>query len=433
MFAAIPFDQQLTDTYFVVAHFHYVIFGAAVFPLLGGMYYWFPKVTGKMYYERWGQASFWLTFVGMNITFFPMHILGLDGMPRRDYTYSPGLGWSGLNLIETLGAYLLAVGLLMVAANLITSLFRGEPAGDDPFGGDTLEWSTSSPPPEYNYAVIPTVSSPYPNWDREDREADRAKLERGEQVLDHGHETAAITVVDGEWDEILEMPSSSPWPPLVALALAGVFTMILLGAVAGGRLLPRPRRPGARRLARQGAAGSMSPVTRSMEATAAGAAAAVERQRRSQPSGWWGAILLIASEAALFGCLIASYFYLRFDSTSWPPDGIEKPAVVLPLVFTAMLVATCAPVFLAVRAARAGEVRRAWWLLALATAVQATYLGLQIHLFVGDLDSFGPQVDAYASVYYALLGAPPRPRRGRARRSTSGSWPSCSAASPTTG
>ena len=229
MFAAIPFDQQLTDTYFVVAHFHYVIFGAAVFPLLGGMYYWFPKVTGKMYYERWGQASFWLTFVGMNITFFPMHLLGLDGMPRRDYTYSPGLGWSGLNLIETLGAYLLTGGLLMVAANLITSLFRGEPAGDDPFGGDTLEWSTSSPPPAYNYAVIPTVSSPYPNWDREDREADRAKLERGERVLDHGHETTAITVVDGEWDEILEMPSSSPWPPLVALALAGVFTMILLG------------------------------------------------------------------------------------------------------------------------------------------------------------------------------------------------------------
>ena len=155
MFAAIPFDQQLTDTYFVVAHFHYVIFGAAVFPLLGGMYYWFPKVTGRMYYERWGQASFWLTFIGMNITFFPMHLLGLAGMPRRDYTYSSELGWTSYNLIETLGAYLLAAGLVMVAANLITSLFRGEPAGDDPFGGDTLEWSVSSPPPEYNFAGHP--------------------------------------------------------------------------------------------------------------------------------------------------------------------------------------------------------------------------------------------------------------------------------------
>jgi cytochrome c oxidase subunit 1/cytochrome c oxidase subunit I+III len=228
MFAAIPFDQQLTDTYFVVAHFHYVIFGAAVFPLLGGMYYWFPKVTGKMYYERWGQASFWLTFIGMNITFFPMHILGLDGMPRRDYTYSPGLGWSGLNLIETLGAYLLAIGLLMVAVNLIVSLFRGDPSGDDPFGGDTLEWSISSPPPEYNFAVIPTVSSPYANWDSEDREHDKQMLEEGVQVLEQGHETSSSTVVDADWDEVLEMPSSSPWPPLLALALTGIFAMVIL-------------------------------------------------------------------------------------------------------------------------------------------------------------------------------------------------------------
>ena len=125
---------------------------------------------------------------------------------------------------------------------------------------------------------------------------------------------------------------------------------------------------------------------------------------RSQPSGWLGAILLIASEACLFGCLLATYFYLRFDTATWPPDGIEKPEVVLPLVFTAMLVASCAPVYLGVRAAREGLVKRAWWLLLGATAVQATYLGLQIDLFVDDLHSFGPRIDAYASVYYALLG-----------------------------
>ena len=227
-FAAIPFDQQTTDTYYVVAHFHYVIFGAAVFPLLGGMYYWFPKVTGRMYHERWGQASFWLTFVGTNITFFPMHILGLDGMPRRNYTYGPEMGWTGLNLIETLGAYLLALGLLSVFANLAISLFRGERAGNDPWGGDTLEWSTTSPPPEYNYAVIPKVSSPYAMWDEEDREEDRRNLELGRKTLERGHETPASTAVDAEWDEILEMPSHSAWPPLVALAMAAVFTMVLL-------------------------------------------------------------------------------------------------------------------------------------------------------------------------------------------------------------
>ncbi len=227
-FAAIPFDQQLTDTYYVVAHFHYVIFGAAVFPLIGGLYYWFPKVTGRLYYERLGQASFWVTFAGMNVTFFPMHIVGLLGMPRRQYTYPSGLGWTGYNLIESLGAYLLTVGLLMVAANLLVSRFRGAPAGNDPWNGDTLEWATSSPPPPYNYPVIPKVTSPYPMWDREDRAEDAEDLVAGRRVLERGHETPASTTVDAEWDEILNIPSSSPWPPVLALAVSGIFAFVLL-------------------------------------------------------------------------------------------------------------------------------------------------------------------------------------------------------------
>jgi cytochrome c oxidase subunit I+III len=233
MVAAIPFDQQVTDTYFIVAHFHFVIFGAAVFPILGGMYYWFPKVTGRMYYERLGQWSFWVTFLGTLLLFFPMHMLGLDGMPRRDYTYPPGMGWTAYNFIETIGAYITAIGLLMVAANLITSLFRGAPAGNDPFEGDTLEWSTTSPPPAYNFAVIPTVSSPYAMWDKEDREADVQSLARGERTLQGGHATVATTVADAEWDEVLDMPSDSWSPILLAAAVTGIFAMLI-----GGHLLP---------------------------------------------------------------------------------------------------------------------------------------------------------------------------------------------------
>jgi cytochrome c oxidase subunit 1/cytochrome c oxidase subunit I+III len=228
MFAAIPFDQATTDTYFVVAHFHFIIFGAAVFPILGGMYYWFPKVTGRMYHEGVAKASFWVAFVGTALTFFPMHMLGLLGMTRRVYTYPNGMGWGAYNLSETVGAFILSAGLLMIAANLAYSRFRGPAAGPDPFGGGTLEWATTSPPPRYNFPVIPVVRSAYPNWDREDREADRARLRRGELVFDEGHETPAATVVDAVPDEVLEMPSESPWPLVLSVCTAGLFVMLLV-------------------------------------------------------------------------------------------------------------------------------------------------------------------------------------------------------------
>ncbi len=245
MVAAIPFDQQVHDSYFIVAHFHFVIFGAAVFPILGGMYFWFPKVTGRMYHEGVGKLSFWLTFIGTFVTFFPMHIVGILGMPRRNYTYPAGLGWSLLNFIESIGAYILAVGLVLIVANLFISRFRGAVAGNDPFGGDTLEWSTTSPPPPYNYPVIPTVTSPYASWDTEDREFDNQRLDRGEGLLELGHETPATTAEDAILDEILTMPSHSIWPPVSALTLAGVFAMLLMAhywiavgfLVAGGLTL----------------------------------------------------------------------------------------------------------------------------------------------------------------------------------------------------
>jgi cytochrome c oxidase subunit I+III len=227
MFAAIPFDQASTDTYFVVAHFHFIIFGAAVFPILGGMYYWFPKVTGRMYHERWAQASFWVTFLGTMLTFFPMHIVGLLGMTRRVYTYHQGFGWDAYNLAETVGAFILSAGLLLILGNLLWSRFRGVPAGPDPFYGGTLEWATTSPPPAYNFPVIPIVSSPYPNWDRADREEDLRRLEQGVLALEHGHETPATTVRDGYFDDVLHMPSESYWPIAIAFSVTIVFTMLL--------------------------------------------------------------------------------------------------------------------------------------------------------------------------------------------------------------
>jgi cytochrome c oxidase subunit I+III len=230
MFAVIPFDQQVTDSYFVVAHFHYVLFGGAVFPIIAGVHYWLPKISGRMFNERVGVASFWLVFVGFNLTFFPMHISGLLGMPRRVYTYPGHMGWDVLNLLSTIGGFVLAVGILVIIVNVLWSIRFGAAAGDDPWGGNTLEWATSSPPPHYNFATIPVVRSADPNWDRRDRAEDLNRLERGELVLADGHETVATSEIDADLERVLHMPGDSPWPLLLALSLAVFFVGVISGS-----------------------------------------------------------------------------------------------------------------------------------------------------------------------------------------------------------
>ncbi|HTU44833.1 MAG TPA: cytochrome c oxidase subunit I [Bryobacteraceae bacterium] len=163
--AVAPLDWQLANSYYVVAHFHYVIVGGILFTAFGAFYYWWPKVSGKMYSEALAKLHFWLFFIGFHLTFDFMHIPGLLGMPRRIYTYEPGRGWDIWNFIVTIGVAFQAAGVLFFALNLLWSYFQGKTAGNDPWDAWTLEWSTSSPPPEYNYAVIPTVRSRRPLWD----------------------------------------------------------------------------------------------------------------------------------------------------------------------------------------------------------------------------------------------------------------------------
>src|SRR5438445_1960608 len=164
--SVLPFDWQITDSYFVVAHFHYVLNGAVVFPIFGAIYYWYPKMVGRKLSERLGKISFWMMFIGFNLAFFPMHILGFLGMPRRIYTYQAGLGWDTLNVIVTAGSFAFATGTGITLWNWAWSLRRGAPAGDDPWGADTLEWSTTSPPPDHNFVATPVVASRHPLWDQ---------------------------------------------------------------------------------------------------------------------------------------------------------------------------------------------------------------------------------------------------------------------------
>ncbi len=165
MHASPPADQQQTDTYFIVAHFHYVLFGGSMMGIFGGIYYYFPKITGRLMSEKLGTWHFWLMFVGMNLTFFPMHFSGMLGMPRRVYTYDAGQGWEVFNKLSTYGTGLLAIGMIVFVWNFLSSYRKGVIAGNDPWGAPSLEWSIPSPPPEYNFARIPRVTSRYPLWD----------------------------------------------------------------------------------------------------------------------------------------------------------------------------------------------------------------------------------------------------------------------------
>jgi cytochrome c oxidase subunit I+III len=244
MVSVLPFDWAVTDSYFIVAHLHYVLNGAVVFPIFGAVYYWMPKMTGKMLSERLGKLSFWVMFVGFNLTFFPMHILGVIGMPRRVWTYSNGLGWDSLNLIVSIGSVVFGLGTGITLLNWFLSLRRGRPAPDDPWGADSLEWAISSPPPEYNFAEIPTVTSRHPLWEggappalpRLDGVPDADRPEVRSLAFEGAMEkTSTITSGrDTRPSDVLEIPEQTVVPLVAAFGLALFFVGLLIDASVVG-------------------------------------------------------------------------------------------------------------------------------------------------------------------------------------------------------
>src|SRR6185312_14498926 len=224
--AAVPLDLQLHDTYFVVAHLHYVLIGGAVFPLLGIFTYWFPKVTGRMMNERLGKIGFWLVFFGFHATFLPMHWSGMLGMPRRVYTYPAGLGLEVPNLISTVGAFFLAFGVVLLVVNGLLSLYRGAIAGPNPWGAASLEWATSSPPPVYNFEHLPVVDSDTPLWDTDGELPVVSGLRVDEK------EMLLTTVVAATPDVREPVPQASLWPFVSACAVGLVFAASIFSAWA---------------------------------------------------------------------------------------------------------------------------------------------------------------------------------------------------------
>jgi cytochrome c oxidase subunit 1/cytochrome c oxidase subunit I+III len=218
--AVLPLDWQLNDTYWVVSHIHYVLVGANMFPVFAALYYWLPKMTGRMLSERLGKISFWVMFIGFNLAFFTMHILGIAGMPRRIYTYNRGLGWGPMNMLVTVGAFILAIGILLTIINFFWSLREGDLAGKNPWNADSLEWSTDSPPKPYGSVHIPTVITRHPLWDEHEEEEDP----KGERILDEGRLTFSTTWLDGNIFALSRMPEDTILPLLAALGFMTIFT-----------------------------------------------------------------------------------------------------------------------------------------------------------------------------------------------------------------
>jgi len=402
MVAAVPFDQQVHDTYFVVGHLHYVLIGGVVFPIFAGIYYWFPKFTGRMMSERLGRWNFWLLFVGVNLAFWPMHHVGLLGMPRRVHTYEAGLGWGIYNLISTIGVLIIFPGIAIFVLNVIRSYRRGEPAGHNPWGADSLEWAVPSPPPQHGWSVLPIIRSRHPLWDQDDLYQGDERTER----FVHGmaewplrwRAAVVVTTNDARPQEVFRVANPSLWPLAAGIGMVLIFLAELAklrwGAGVGAAIVavsvigwnwPRS-----------------APMSEDEEEQFEQEHGVPVNAHGSVSIARWGSGMFALFFAIALAALLLSYFYLRLENDVWPPPGIPDP----PLVPTAVAAALMVGSVIAVRVGqhRIASGSTAGLLLGLAAAL---LLGVgAVVLQVRDLAALevGWTEHAYGSILYTIAG-----------------------------
>ena len=403
MVAAPPFDMQAHDSHFVVGHLHYVLIGGVAFPIFAGVYYWFPKFTGKMLSDRLGKWNFWLLFIGVNVTFFPMHVVGLLGMPRRAYTYDDGLGWGLYNMISTIGVvFLIVPGIAIFVWNVIRSFRRGEPAGANPWDADTLEWSVTSPPREHGWTVLPIVHSRHPLWDQDDLHTGDPQTERFVRALGgwplRWRAAVVVGTATARPQEVFRVAGPSFWPLIAAIGLVVLFVgeltklrwvfpiaaLIMVIGVIGWNW-PRP-----------------PDMTIDEEA-------AFEREHGVPVNAGgsvivarWAMSLVILVVAIAFGSLMLSYFYLRLQNPQWPLPGIAEPALGWVGVAGTLVVASAAVGRLALGRLRDDHQGAFIALFGAALVLLGGGFVVQYADLVGFDFAWGS--DAYGSIFYTLAG-----------------------------
>jgi cytochrome c oxidase subunit I+III len=340
MVAIVPFDWQVHDTHFVVAHLHYVLFGGMVFPLFAALYYWLPLVSGRQVSELGSRLVFWLIFLGFNLTFLPMHLTGLVGMPRRVYTYADGLGWELLNLVSTVGGFLTAAGVAAFMLDFALLWRFGARAQRNTWEAGTLEWSLPCPVPSYNFVSQPRLETGAPLW-ADPQLAQR--IESGEFYLAHRdvvrREMLVTSAARAELEQVVVLPGNT-WVPLLAAGFTGLFfvgvlfqfyALALLGVALAAAVFYRWawQSPGGAERDMEIGHGRRLPLQWAV----------------ARSPGWWGTAIALLADAALYASLIFAYLFLWTVSPAWPPAGFREVGLALPALGLGLLAASSLAVY----------------------------------------------------------------------------------------